>query len=489
MIIEIKNFGPIDYLKFDLHKDLHLIYGENAIGKSYATYCLYCLIKNLKNKRLRPSYLYFYPQSNKWDKFIRPKLKLAHNKKEIHLGRGFEGLVTKELKEIFLDAIQNSLRNTFSSLKNLKNRYTNKNYEIIVTTGNQHRIVISSNSNGEIDLTYDLGKTKYFIVQKSTKTSKYSLYRNDKMVFGKSNVEDFAREFSKYCVSLLNNILNSLDFDIRDIYYLPASRSGLYQALNALTPIIAELTQVRFFIQNKSIELPALSEPLSDYFIDLSTLDKKHTNREFNDIVKALQTDILKGEVDYNEKTKTIVYRPKEIGLELSLSEASSMVAEMSPLVLYFKHILNYKFSSTRGTKDPLFYDPYYAHSSRRSKYRGFDILFIEEPEAHLHPEVQVKLIEIFAKLTSKRLKVFITSHSNYMFNKLNNLIITGGINAHKIDVYHLIREQNGTIQNSNMKVTEEGINDENFQDVSERLYIERLNSLQNKNVKANIKK
>lgn len=42
MEIEIKNFGPIDSLKFNLNKDLHLIYGQNAIGKSYATYCLYC---------------------------------------------------------------------------------------------------------------------------------------------------------------------------------------------------------------------------------------------------------------------------------------------------------------------------------------------------------------------------------------------------------------------------------------------------------------
>ena len=49
MEIEIKNFGPIDSLKFDLSKDFHLIYGQNAIGKSYATYCIYCLIKNIKN--------------------------------------------------------------------------------------------------------------------------------------------------------------------------------------------------------------------------------------------------------------------------------------------------------------------------------------------------------------------------------------------------------------------------------------------------------
>jgi hypothetical protein len=45
--IKIKNFGPIDHLIFDINKDLHLIYGQNNVGKSYATYCLYCLLKNI----------------------------------------------------------------------------------------------------------------------------------------------------------------------------------------------------------------------------------------------------------------------------------------------------------------------------------------------------------------------------------------------------------------------------------------------------------
>ena len=52
MKIKILNLGPINELCFDASKDLNLIYGENAIGKSYATYCLYSLIKNIKNKNL-----------------------------------------------------------------------------------------------------------------------------------------------------------------------------------------------------------------------------------------------------------------------------------------------------------------------------------------------------------------------------------------------------------------------------------------------------
>lgn len=482
MEIEIRNFGPIDFLKFDIDKDLHLIYGQNAIGKSYATYCLYCLLKNIKNKAVGKQYHYYNkPEDNTYEKFVKSKIKGLKLENSVDCTLDFLKLVENELKDVILKGLQNSLLNTFSSLKNLKNRYSNKNYELIITISNSETLTIFSDNNGTLDLKFIDQLKKVEIIQKATKTTKFSLYINNRKEFGTSSEEDFIRNFIIYTFTKVNQILRKLDFNIKDIYYLPASRSGLYQALNAFTPIIAELTQNRFFMQNKSIELPSLSEPLADYFIDLSTVDKKHINKEFSSIIKLLQSDILKGEVEYDDKTKRILYKPDGINLELNLSEASSMVAELSPLVLFFKHILNNKYASTKG-HDFFFYDPYYQNMNRRKKDKGNDIIFIEEPEAHLHPEVQVKLIEIFAKLTSLNLKIFITSHSNYMFNKLNNLIIKKEIDKNKIMVYHLIRTKEGTTVNSEMKVTEDGINDENFQDISQQLYYERLKYLEGSN-------
>lgn len=480
MEIEIKNFGPIDSLKFDLEKDLHLIYGQNAIGKSYATYCLYCLIKNIKNKFISNRQIYFYEKSDEttFGKFIKLKIKSLKADKSIDCTIDVINLIEKELKEVILKGLQNSLLNTFSSLKNLKNRYSNKNYEFIISISEHEKIFIFSNDEGELDLKYENYFKKIEIYQKTTKSTKYSLNVNDRKEFGKPTEEEFINEFIRFSYVKTNQILRKLDFNIRDVYYLPASRSGLYQALSAFTPIIAELTQNRFFMQNKSIELPSLSEPLADYFIDLSTVDKKHINKEFEGVIKMLQNDILRGEVDYNDDTRRILYKPNGIDLELNLSEASSMVSELSPLVLYFKHILNNKYSSTKA-RDNYFFDPFYSDNFGRKKDKGFDILFIEEPEAHLHPEVQVKLIEIFAKLTDLKLKIFITSHSNYMFNKINNILIKNEIDKNKVMVYHLIRTPDGTTVNREMKVTEEGINDENFQDVSEQLYYERLNYLE----------
>jgi len=479
MKIEIKNFGPIDNLKFDLEKDLHLIYGQNAIGKSYATYCIYCLLKNIKNKSIAQRYIYHERNDGgKFEKFVKDRIKKLKSNKSVDCTKDFITLIEAELKELILEGLQNSLLNTFSSLKNLKNRYSNKNYEIVMHISKHMTLTIFSDDNGNLDLKFNDDQKKVQILEKETKSTRFSLYINDRKSFGRGTEHEFVYEFIGYAYMKINQVLRQLDFNIRDIYYLPASRSGLYQALNAFTPIIAELTQNRFFMQNKSIELPSLSEPLADYFIDLSTVNKKHINKEYTEVTKLLQNDILQGEVEYDDKTKRILYKPNGIDLELNLSEASSMVSELSPLVLYFKHILNNKYSSTKNREYSV-YERLYDLTPRRRREVNYDILFIEEPEAHLHPEVQVKLIEIFAKLSSLNLKIFVTSHSNYMFNKLNNLIIKKEINVDNIMVYHLIKTKNGTSLNSDMVVKPEGINDDNFQDISEQLYYERLKSLE----------
>ena len=103
-------------------------------------------------------------------------------------------------------------------------------------------------------------------------------------------------------------------------------------------------------------------------------------------------------------------------------------------------------------------------------------LLFIEEPEAHLHPEVQVKLMEFFARLTKHNVKVIMTSHSNYMFNKLSNLLLTDELEPAKVGSYLMRATPEGSVMDDfAMRAEEEGIADENFVDVAEQLYNERL--------------
>ncbi len=480
MEIEIKNFGPISYLKFDLSKDIHLIYGKNAIGKSYATYLIYCFLKTLKQtgRQLELSLI----QREKWQSYeamFAEKLALLKGSERIDITEIARKIILDRLRDAFLPMLQNSLSNTFNSILGLNNQFSKKNFEIRFSRQNRYiKMVISSEENGDLVLGIDWGGLKFEIGKNKPDYLLFSLFMGETTILDHENEVDFVNDVGHH-IELIALSWFSLwtDSPIKDIYYLPASRSGLYQALNAFTPIIAELTQNRFFLQNKNIELPSLSEPLADYFIDLSTVDQKYDNRTFEEALDFLQVEILNGEVEYDDKRKKIIFKPKGTNLQLNLSDASSMVSELSPLAIYLKHIFNHKYTGATPLDDFI-----NSHRDPNSQAKGSDILFIEEPEAHLHPEVQVLLVELFAMLSKQGIKIFMTSHSNYMFNKLNNMLIGGELDESKVEVYHLISSPEGTIRNANMMVSKEGIEDENFQETSEKLYMERMALLEAQN-------
>jgi predicted ATP-dependent endonuclease of OLD family len=489
MNIEIKNFGPIEYLVFDLEKDLHLIYGKNAIGKSYAIYCIYCLMKSIKDKNFTNANELAVNFGSKETISISQmfeKIGIKYKKTKdnsIDVTELYFEIIKRSLRENILKEFKNSISNTFSSIKNLKNRYSNKKLEIIINTPESQLCkkirIFSKNDSFDIDIELKCKKIEF--IEKGKERRNHSLLIDGKTIATRAADENLVRHVLLNNKDALRTLLfllyyqatefyNELNTGMREIYFLPASRSGLYQALNTFAPIIAELTQNRMFIKNRKIELPALSEPLSDYFIDLSTVNKKNINKEFQPLVERLEETILKGKVDIDEDTRNITYQPEGINVTLNLSEASSMVAELSPLILYLRHIINHKFTAVDE------WSILFLGTETREK--KFDILFIEEPEAHLHPEVQVALMKVFAELIKYNLKVFITSHSNYMFHELNNIILGKDIKTDKMAVYHLVKTKNGTTQNKDMIVTDEGIEDENFQETSEKLYEERMKIL-----------
>jgi hypothetical protein len=485
MKVTIKNFGPIDTITFDMSKGFHLIYGKNSIGKSYSTYCLYCVVKNITNKQASRSYpLHYHGSKSREEHRERIKnliKKTRNNSGDVKSIVSFANeYVNSRLDSEIIPGLMTSLRNTFSSLSVLKNAYTKENYSIELQLDEETKLTILSDDDGEPYLDPVVLDGTWKFIQKPTKSTKFSLYIDSKKKIGSPTEEKFAQEFLYNLDLFTSHLFKKMGANVKDIYYLPASRSGLYQALSSFTPILAELTQSRFFLNSRKLELPSLSEPLSDYFIDISTIDKKSHNDQYSAIIENFERNILEGSVRYDHEAKKIKYRPFDVDFELDISEVSSMVAELSPIVIFLKHILHHKYS----TKPTSIYDDFFGVYQGRNRRSGrvdgyFDIIFIEEPEAHLHPEVQVKLAEIFAELTKHQIIIVMTSHSNYMFNKINNIILKKELNSDNIAVYQLIKGQKGSKCNPEMTIDNEGISDENFVEISRELYQERLDSLE----------
>ena len=84
-----------------------------------------------------------------------------------------------------------------------------------------------------------------------------------------------------------------------------------------------------------------------------------------------------------------------------------------------------------------MFMDAFYVTRPKRGAQgeRNSELIYIEEPEAHLFPEAQSRLLEIMVEVVlggSKGRTLIITTHSPYIMSKLNVLLKAGQISRRK---------------------------------------------------------
>lgn len=255
---------------------------------------------------------------------------------------------------------------------------------------------------------------------------------------------------------------------IENLYFLPSSRSGLYQGMLSTAPLLAQFSQIRFSIPNAVFTIPTFSEPVSDFFLQLTSANSNGKSNVFARIAEQIEREIIKGQITVNKDSKKIEFYDTSSDIWLEVQQASSMIAELAPLVVFLKYILK----KSKPKKD----------DNDRANY-----LFIEEPEAHLHPLVQVALMEIFAEMANNGIKVIMTTHSDFMFNELTNLILGDKIKPEQVASVHLVMTEKGSIDKGDMKATAEGIDDFNFSEVTEQLYEERMRLIDLKNEVADV--
>jgi AAA15 family ATPase/GTPase len=104
--------------------------------------------------------------------------------------------------------------------------------------------------------------------------------------------------------------------------------------------------------------------------------------------------DIIGGEYLVT-KNDELYYVPKGTKVKLSMDESSSAVRSLLDIGFYLRHV------AAPG-----------------------DLLMVDEPELNLHPENQRRVARLFARLVNVGVKVFITTHSDYIIKELNTLIM-----------------------------------------------------------------
>ncbi len=127
---------------------------------------------------------------------------------------------------------------------------------------------------------------------------------------------------------------------------------------------------------------------LEDVAKEDSFLAKKHPQilEDFADIIGG---EYVAGSDD------TIYFRPARKQIKLTMDESSSAVRSLLDIGFYLRHVA-----------------------------KPGDLLMVDEPELNLHPENQRRIARIFARLVNMGIRVFVTTHSDYIVKELNTLIM-----------------------------------------------------------------
>ena len=182
---------------------------------------------------------------------------------------------------------------------------------------------------------------------------------------------------------------------------------------------------------------------------------KEKQKARFSDVAYEIEEDVLKGEVKFDVRKKALTYQGKTIEHSFEMNDVSSMVSEISPIVAYLKYIVKQGNNRIKATMN------------------AASIIFIEEPEAHLHPLNQIKLMKSFTRLAKSNVKLVMASHSNYIFNELNNRVLAGELGKSTYSPI-LMKCENEESNTYYMDMDEFGVSDSNFADASEILCDER---------------
>jgi hypothetical protein len=246
-------------------------------------------------------------------------------------------------------------------------------------------------------------------------------------------------------------------------YYLPSARGGIMQTHRVMASLLAARSA------RASSERPTLSGVVSDFMEKLILYEgREGPDGGLNQIADALELDVLAGQI-ITKPSPTgypeFRYRPQKTEEDMLLPQSSSMVAELASFVLYL-----------RGLICP------------------GDTLFIEEPEAHLHPAAQTEMAITLARLVRAGVRVLVTTHSDWMLKAIANLMHEGELKekgalrkeTEKLARWLLPEEVGAWLFQKNGQVEEikfdriNGIEPMEYEDLAEALY-NRWAGLQNR--------
>ena len=384
MKIEFKNLGPLRECEVELG-DLTIITGHNNTGKTFVTYGVYGLLSEWRH----------------WLRLPLPKTVLADLKKS--------GAATYDLEAFFSGEFQ-------KCLTRMGQRYQQYLPRVLAgdparfkkTTVGIHLADMQQIEAREISSRRMLMSGEVISVAK--KPGEKQLHIDLQNIVGRPVVKQaLGDELLGWLTRTIKQILFGTVFP--RVYIASTERTGaaifqreLYLGRNRLDDYVAgSLPVERDEESERPIRTPSYATAVQDNVEFLSLPNLEGVQKERSPLAKqrpdllAALAEIVGGTFRTTKSGMSFSPRMQQ-KLRLQLGESSSAARSLLDVNYCIQHML-----------------------------RAGDCFMIDEPELNLHPRNQRLIARLIGRLVNAGVKVFLTTHSDYIIRELNTLILLSG--------------------------------------------------------------
>ncbi|NOR49087.1 MAG: AAA family ATPase [Methanosarcinaceae archaeon] len=374
MNIQIKNLGVLKQTEFSLG-DMTIICGENNTGKTYTTYALFGFLSFWQET-------FYVPVK---DKYINQLLADG----VVHIGlleyiQDAEHILSEACK-----TYAKQLPKVFAASADL---FKTADFQVAL---NSEDIRLRDQYEGRIGS----AKAELFSITKDEGSKELVvtlLVEKDEISIPK-----------KFIVQIIGSALKDVIFSnhIPNPFIASAERTGAaifrkelnFNRNRILKKIAQEDKNInpRDFLLKEYQDYALPVEKNVDFTRRLETIAKQSSfiAEKHSDVLSDF-ADIIGGKYTVTPEDE-LYYEPKGKRIKLTMSESSSAVRSLLDIGFYLRHVA-----------------------------QPGDLLMVDEPELNLHPENQRRMARLFARLVNLGIKVFTTTHSDYIIKELNTLIM-----------------------------------------------------------------